>query len=403
MSQRTTVVVTGMGIASAVGWTLDEVWAAMKEGKSGLKALTLFESQRCGKLLVGQIDGNPAQKSGLPSGSRSDHLAVWAAKQAVADAAIAPGKDYAPSRCAIVLGGLTGGMQHTEDYLVAMHQGTALPAPATLEDRECCNAADRVAELFQIAGFRSTISNACASGGSALALASDLLESGEADVVFAGGVDSLNRVVLNGFNSLMLCSADGARPFDKDRKGMSLGEGAGVLILETLEHAQARGAKVRAVLAGCGNSCDAHHVSAPQPEGKGLQEAMRQALEHARLPPSAVQYVNAHGTGTGDNDPAEARAIVGVFGNPPPAVSSTKRFFGHTLAAAGAIEAIVSILAMERGAVPPNLGLREVDPKVPFQPVSEMTPATIDVAMSTSLGFGGNNSAVVFSKLGGTP
>jgi 3-oxoacyl-(acyl-carrier-protein) synthase len=178
-------------------------------------------------------------------------------------------------------------------------------------------------------------------------------------------VDSLNRVVLNGFNSLMLCSADGARPFDKDRKGMSVGEGAGVLVLETLERARARGARARAVLAGCGNSCDAHHVSAPQPEGKGLQEAMRQALEHAQLPPSAVDYVNAHGTGTGDNDPAEARAICAVFGERLPAVSSTKRFFGHTLAAAGAIEAIVSIMAIERGASRPTSGCARWTPRCP--------------------------------------
>ena len=402
MSERTKVVVTGMGMASAIGWTLDEVWTAIAEGRSGLRTLSLFPSQRCAKLLVGEIPDDPATRSGLVHGSRSDHLAYWAASQAVADAGLTPGKDYAPARGGIVLGGLSGGMQYTEDFLTRLHEGNR-PDGKGLDERTCCGSADRIAERFGLSGFRTTVANACASGGSALALGCDLLEAGEVDVALVGGVDSLNRLVLIGFNSLMLCSSDGCRPFDKDRKGMSLGEGAGVLVLETLEHAEARGARIRAWLAGCGNSCDAHHVSAPQPEGRGMKEAMLQALEHAQLPPSAVDYINAHGTGTSDNDPAEAQAFVAVFGERPPPVSSTKRFFGHTLAAAGAIEAIVSILAMERGAIPPNLGLREVDPKIPIKPVAELTPAAIDVAMSTSLGFGGNNSAVIFRKPGSWP
>jgi 3-oxoacyl-[acyl-carrier-protein] synthase II len=181
---------------------------------------------------------------------------------------------------------------------------------------------------------------------------------------------------------------------------MSVGEGAGVLVLEAEEHARARGARVRAWLAGRGNTCDAYHVSAPQPEGRGLGQAMQLALKDAGLAPAAVDYINAHGTGTADNDPAEAKAIRALFGDTPPAVSSTKRFFGHTLAAAGAIEAIVAVLALERQAIPPNLGLRTVDPKIPLAPVTELRPAKLNVAMSTSLGFGGNNSVVLFRRPG---
>jgi 3-oxoacyl-[acyl-carrier-protein] synthase II len=198
----------------------------------------------------------------------------------------------------------------------------------------------------------------------------------------------------------MLVSPDGCRPFDAERKGMSVGEGAGVLVLETEAHALARGARVRAWLAGRGNTCDAHHVSAPQPEGRGLREAMRLALADAGLPPAAVDYINAHGTGTRDNDPAEAKAIQSLFGEALPAISSTKRFFGHTLAAAGAIEAIVSVLALERQAVPPTLGLRTADPQIVLAPVAEYRPARLDVAVSTSLGFGGNNSAVLLRRPG---
>jgi 3-oxoacyl-[acyl-carrier-protein] synthase II len=181
---------------------------------------------------------------------------------------------------------------------------------------------------------------------------------------------------------------------------MTVGEGAGIMVLETLDHARARNARVRAWLAGRGNTCDAHHASAPQPEGRGLLEAMRLALADAGLPPSAVGYVNAHGTGTTDNDLAEARAFRTLFGENIPAISSTKRFFGHAMAAAGAIEAIVSVLALEHQAIPPNLGLRKADPKIPITPVAEYRPASLDVSMSTSLGFGGNNSAVLFRRPG---
>jgi 3-oxoacyl-[acyl-carrier-protein] synthase II len=398
MSAGPRVVVTGMGVVSAAGWTLDETWEAIAAGRSGLRALSLFESQRCGKLPVGEVTGDPAARSGLRSGSRSDHLAVWAARQAYIDAGLGAAS-FAADRGAVVLGALTGGMMFTEEFLTRLHRGQGADAQH-LDDRACCNSADRIAEIFGLGGFRTTVSNACASGGAALGLGCDLIEAGEADIVLAGGVDSLNRVVLNGFNSLMLVSPDGCRPFDAERKGMSVGEGAGVLVLESEEHALARGARVRAWLAGRGNTCDAHHVSAPQPEGRGLHEAMRLALAGAGLPPAAVDYINAHGTGTADNDPVEARAICALFGATPPAVSSTKRFFGHTLAAAGAIEAIVTVLALERQAIPPNLGLRTVDPKIPLAPVVEYRPAQLAVAMSTSLGFGGNNSAVLFRRPG---
>jgi 3-oxoacyl-(acyl-carrier-protein) synthase len=398
MTTRPRVVVTGMGVVSAAGWTLDETWQAMVRGESGLRPLSLFASPRCGHLPVGEVQGDPAERSGLAGGSRSDHLAVWAARQAWADARL-DDAHFGAERGAVVLGALTGGMMFTEEFLARLHLGQGAD-PRHLDDRACCNAADRIAERFGIYGFRTTVSNACASGGTALSLGCDLIEAGEADVVLAGGVDSLNRVVLNGFNSLMLVSPDGCRPFDAERKGMSVGEGAGVLVLESEEHARARGAHLRAWLVGRGNTCDAHHVSAPEPQGRGLLSAMRLALAEAGVAPAEVDYINAHGTGTADNDPVEAKAILALFGASPPAVSSTKRFFGHALAAAGAIEAIVTVLALERQAIPPNLGLRRVDPGIALLPVTEYRAARLDVAMSTSLGFGGNNSAVLFRRAG---
>jgi 3-oxoacyl-(acyl-carrier-protein) synthase len=394
MSERPRIAVTGMGLVSAVGWTLAETWEAIARGQSGLRALSLFISERWGGLPVGEVVGDPALRSGLCGGSRSDHLALWAAGQAFADAGLA---EVAADRGGVVMGALTGGSAFAEEVLAGLARGQLAPA-RLLDERACCHATDRIAERFGLDGFRATVANACASGGAALGLGCDLIEAGEADVVLAGGVDALGRVVLGGFASLMLVAPDGCRPFDAERQGMSVGEGAGVLVLESEAHARARGARVRAWLVGQGQTCDAHHVSAPAPDGRGLGEAMRLALAGAGLPPAAVDYVNAHGTGTADNDPAEACAIVALFGQTPPAVSSTKRFFGHTLAAAGAIEAIVTVLALEHQAIPPNLGLRTVDPKIPLAPVDSLRPARLDVAMSTSLGFGGNNSALLFRR-----
>lgn len=398
---RPQVVVSGMGLCSAVGWTCDEVWAALSAGRSGLRSLSLFESERCGHLPVGEIQGDVAARSGLDRGSRSDHLAMWAARQAFEDAALGP-EGFAADRAGVVLGALTGGMMFIEANLRKQIEEQRVEAD-DLDLIECCHAAERVAAELGLAGFQSTVSNACASGAAAISVACDLLQTGQADVMLAGGTDSLNRVLLNGFNSLMLISPDGCRPFDANREGMSVGEGAGVLVLETESHARARGAPIRAILAGRGNSCDAYHGTAPRPNGEGLQRAMRLALESAGLEPRAVDYINAHGTGTKDNDLAESRAIRELFGPTPPTVSSTKRFFGHAMAAAGAVEAIVSVLALEHQAIPPNLGLRTVDPLVPFTPPGEMAPAKLEFAMSSSLGFGGNNSALLLRRAPGGP
>lgn len=390
------VVVTGLGIASAVGWTVEETWDALERGRGGLGPLTLFESERCGALPVGQVPGDPAERSGLARGSRGDHLALWAARQAFADAGLRPGL-FAPRRGAVLLGALTGGMTFIDDALDRLiNQGVA--DSANLDLIECCNAADRVAGALGLGGFRSTLSNACASGASAISAACDLLTAGQADLVLAGGVDSLNRVLINGFNSLMLMAPDGCRPFDAERQGMSVGEGAGVLVLETEEHARARGGRVRAVVAGRGSSCDAHHATTPHPDGDGLLAAMELALADAGLEPGAVDYVNAHGTGTHDNDLSEGRAMTRLFDGRQPHISSTKGFFGHAMAAAGAIEAIVCTLALERQAVPPNLRLRRADPEVGISPTTRLTRAPLQVAMSNSLGFGGNNSALVLRR-----
>jgi 3-oxoacyl-(acyl-carrier-protein) synthase len=413
---RPRIVVTGMGIVSALGGTLEQTWSALELERSGLGPLTLFSSPRCGHVPVGQVRIDPADGSGLAFGSRSDHLAAFAARRAFADAGLEPGgagsgpggsriepggSGIDPDRAGIVLGAITGGMLFGEAYLERLiREGGADPEP--MRYYECATSTDQVAGALGLDGFRVTVSTACASGGTAVSTACDALLAGEADLMVAGGVDSLTRLTLNGFSSLLIVAPEGCRPFDAARNGMSLGEGAGMLVLETEAHARARGARIHAVVAGYGSTCDAHHASAPAADGSGMLRAMQRALEAAGLTPADVDYINAHGTGTVDNDLAEGRAITALFGDTVPLVSSTKRFFGHTLAAAGAIEAIVSILALKHQRVPPNIGLNEVDPSVGFMPVMRARDAALEGVMSNSLGFGGNNCSLVFRRWDGS-
>jgi len=266
-----------------------------------------------------------------------------------------------------------------------------------LRYHECSTSTETVARTLGLRGYRSTISTACTSGASAIAVACNLLQAGLLDVVVAGGVDSLSRLTINGFASLLIVSDEGPRPFDAERKGMGLGEGAAFVVLERLAHAKKRNAQILAVLAGYGLTCDAHHATAPDPSGRGAAQAMRNALNMAQLAPAAVDYINAHGTGTLDNDKAESLAIGEVFKDAMPAVSSTKRYFGHTLAASGAIEAVLAVMCLQKQYLPPNLGLRQVDSQVPFEPLREMRSAKVRHVLSNSFGFGGNNCSLLFS------
>jgi 3-oxoacyl-(acyl-carrier-protein) synthase len=385
-------VISGMGIVSAAGWSQEEVWAAIEEERSGLGPLTLFPSPRCGHVRVGEVKGRLTHR-----GSRTDGLAVYAARQAFAEAGLDSLSREARERVAIALGTTTGGMLDTEVFLQGILREHRMDL-RLLRHHECASPANAIARALGLGGFRATVSTACASGATAIALGCDLLESGQADIVLAGGADSLTRLTLNGFCSLLNVAPEGCRPFDAQRGGMSLGEGAGILVLEKEESAVARGANIRGRIAGWGSTCDAYHVTAPTPDGSGARQAMALALQRAGMRPEQVDYVNAHGTGTWENDEAEARAIVQLFDRRLPLVSSTKAFFGHTLAAAGAIEAIVCILALERQRAPANLGLRCADPRIGFAPVPHTQQARIEAAMSNSLGFGGNNCSLILCR-----
>lgn len=387
-------VITGLGVIAAPGCGLAEIWTALATGKGGLKPLTLFQSPRYGQIPVGEITRDLAALGAPAHGSRSDKLAWLAARDALRSANLDP-KSVA-DRTGVLLGSSVGGTYDTERFLTALIKDQKMRARPT-RFHECSSPVDLVADSFGLYGPSFAISTACSSGALAIATAAELIQSGQAEVMLAGGTDSLAHTTWAGFHSLLLVDSHGCRPFDASRGGMSFGEGAAVLIIEAEAHARRRGAKILARLTGWGASCDAHHVTAPHPDGAGAFAAMQSALRRAQLSPSDIGYVNAHGTGTRDNDVAEGKALKTLFGDKVPPFSSTKQFFGHALAASGAIEAVVCIEALRRQQLPANPGFEQIDPAIGLAPITTMQPAKLQHVMSNSFGFGGNNAVLIFS------
>ena len=392
-SQRMPVI-TGIGIVSAAGLNMDEVWQAVTAGTSGLKPLSLFSSPRYGQIPVGEIQHDLLALGAPTRSSRSDKLGWLAARAAIADAKI--NFENNRERAGVLLGTSVGGSYDSENFLTTLiKQGKMRVRPTRFH--ECATTVDLIANDFGLLGPSMALATACSSSALAIAQAAEMILSGEADVMLAGGADSLARMTWGGFHSLLLVDSAGCRPFDAARGGMSLGEGAAILVLEAEESALRRGAKILARLSGWGASCDAYHATAPHPQGAGATAAMQSALRRAGLEPSAIDYINAHGTGTRDNDVAEGIALKTVFHNRVPPFSSTKRIFGHALAASGALEAAVCVEALRRQALPPNAGFSKCDPAIGLEPVTESRPAPLTHVMSNSFGFGGNNGVLIFS------
>lgn len=388
-------VITGLGLVTAVGCGVEQVWQAITDDVCGLKPLSLFPSPRYGQVLAGEIQEDLTALGAPLRGSRSDRLGWLAARDALAAAQIDLTEQG--DRTGLVIGCSVGGSFDSERFLATlMKQGKMRARPVRYH--ECASVVDLIAQDFGLYGPSMAVATACSSGALAIATAAELIQSGQADIMLAGGADSLSRMTWGGFHSLLLVDGLGCRPFDASRAGMTLGEGAAVLVLEAEETARQRGATILARLTGWGASCDAHHATAPHPEGAGAFSAMQSALRRAGLEPSAIDYVNAHGTGTRDNDLAEAKALKKLFGERVPPFSSTKRFFGHALAASGAIEAVLCVEALRRQKLPPNPGFTTVDPALGIAPVTALRNESLTHVMSNSFGFGGNNSVLVFSQ-----
>lgn len=387
-------VITGLGVIASPGCGVPTMWEAVSGLHDGLKPLTLFPSPRHGTDPVGEVSLDLIQLGAPRNASRTDRLGWLAAREAIQSAGLTA--EQFGERAGIVLGSSVGGSFDSEHFLIRlMKEGKYRPRPTRFH--ECHSAADLIADSFGLYGPAMTISTACSSSALAIGAAAEMIQASEADVVIAGGADSISRMTWGGFHALLLVDGQGCRPFDATRGGMSLGEGAGMLVLEAEETALRRGAKILARLSGWGASCDAHHVTAPHPEGAGAFAAMRAALRRAGLDAAQIDYVNAHGTGTRDNDLAESKALKSLFGERVPPFSSSKRFFGHSLAASGAIEAVVCVEALRRQQMPANPGFKEVDPAIGLAPVQQTTAAKLTHVMSNSFGFGGNNAVLIFS------
>lgn len=404
MSRRP-VVVTGMGIISALGADLPAFAEGMRAGRCGIGKLTLFDAAGSRSELCGQAPEPELPELSPPTAlprhtSRPDRFGLRAALSAAADAGLGPPE---LAGAAVLFGIGTGGATETEDYLRALLAAPdpQLPPPQQLIPHQPAAVTDLVARVLAAGGPRSTIMTACSSSAIAIGQALDLISLGRVEVALAGGAEGLCRLTCAGFSALRATAPELCRPFDIERKGLNLGEGAAALVLESEEHARRRGARIYAYLRGAGLSCDAHHMTAPHPEGAGALRAMRAALHDAQLPPEAVGYINAHGTGTPHNDAAESaavRALLGARADKVP-ISSIKSMVGHTLGAAGAIEAVASVLALVDESLPPTVHLQTPDPAFGLDFIlGAPRPARVEVVMSASFAFGGNNAVLVFSR-----
>jgi 3-oxoacyl-[acyl-carrier-protein] synthase II len=388
------VVVTGLGAMSPFGAGVKAYWAGLAAGTCAIRPLTLLDPEGFRCRIAAEV---PELVAGSGRRSRADRLALAAAREALEDAALAPADR---TDAALVVGAVGGGMLEAEAWYWARARGERPPGwAAALRAMLPGSHAETLGHRLHLGGPRHTVVTACSSGAVALAEAAELIADGAADVAVAGGVDGMTRMCFMGFNALKLLDPEPCRPFDRDRRGMSIGEGAAFVVLESRERARARGVRVYAELAGHGMTTDAFHVTAPEPEGEGMARAMGAALAAAGVSAGDVGYVNAHGTATPQNDRIEARAITRVFGEGRVLVSSTKSMIGHTMAAAGGLEAVATVLSLTHEVIPPTATLVTPDPEVTFDCVPRVArEAAVEHAISNSFGFGGQNVTLLFRR-----
>jgi len=389
----TRVLVTGLGAVSPFGAGIKSYWAGIAGGVCAIRPITLIETEGFRCQVAAEV---PEGVAGSRRRSRADRLALAAAKEALDDAGLSTTER---ADAALIVGAVGGGMLEAETWHWDRRgkRATGGVRLGSLRSILPSSHAETLGHRLGLGGPRETLVTACSSGAASLAVAAELIADGLVDVALAGGADALTRICFMGFNALKLLDPSPCRPFDRDRKGMSIGEGAAFLVLESAEHARARGVRGYAELAGAAMTTDAYHVTAPQPDGDGMARAMRTALARGGVEPRDVGYANAHGTATPQNDRIEAAALRRVFGEGGVLVSSTKSMIGHTMAAAGSLEAVATVLALVHGLVPPTAGHDSTDPDVPFDCVPRVArEAPVTHAISNSFGFGGQNVTLLF-------
>ncbi len=395
------IVVTGMGMITAIGNNVAENLDALISGKHGIGAIQHLETSLKGELPVGEIpfsNDELAAMAGVPDPeyyTRTALLGLIAAKQAF-DEGIGDHGDPDPLRTALVSSTTVGGMDKTERFYLDYIDNDRFSR--FVHTHNCADSTMKIASQLGLRHFNTTISTACSSSLNAIMFGARLIRHGLADRVVAGGADALSKFTLNGFNTLMILDKGHCRPLDASRTGLNLGEGAAYVVLEKEESAKEQNKDILGVITGYANANDAFHQTASSPEGYGPYLSMKEAMDMSGLDTGEISYINAHGTGTDNNDLTEGLAIERIFGKNIPPVSSTKPYTGHTLAAAGALETIYSLLAIQEGIIFPNLNFKERIPELSFTPVTKLTEAELQHVVTNSFGFGGNDSTLILSK-----
>lgn len=395
------VYVAGAGVISAIGNNVAENLYALEHAQAGMGQMTLLNSIHKEKLPVAEVklsNEQLAQLVGLhASKSRTALLSMVAAKEAIANAAIENMQQY---RVGFISANSVGGMDKTENFFAEFMTDHAKGKLREVVNHECGSVTELVADGLGIKDYISTISTACSSSANAIFFGARLIRNNMLDIVVAGGTDALTKFTLNGFNTLMILDNQYCQPFDENRRGLNLGEGAGYLVLVSEKIAASLPNKPDVVLSGYCNANDAYHQTASSPDGTGSYLAMSGALKMSGLQPSDIDYINLHGTGTQNNDIAEGTAIKRLFEPTFPKMSSTKTFTGHTLGASGGIEAVYAVMALKHGYVYPNLRLQTPMKDLPFN-VETVFQKNISLkhVLSNSFGFGGNCSSLIFSRI----
>jgi 3-oxoacyl-[acyl-carrier-protein] synthase II len=391
------VAVVAVGVVSPMGFGLGETLDSLREARDCITRMTRFSVAECRCKTAGQVPDERLLEEGRAGGRstqrlhRTSHMIIHALGEAVTQ-----GPEFKPELT--IIGTTSGGMSNGEDYYRSLHRhGNLRHSPTWIANYPAQKPVIDAQEAFGISAPCQVIANACASGTNAIGHAFECVRSGRYQCVLTGGYDALSELVFVGFDSLQASTPEKCRPFDRHRTGMVLGEGAAILVLENLDAARARGVAILAEIVGYGMSTDNFHLTQPDPCGIGPRRAMERALQSAQISANAIDYVNAHGTATPFNDAAEGKAIAELFGRVP--VSSTKSMMGHSLGAAGAVEAIVCLLALQHQFLPPNINFRAPDDDIELDIVSnEARPAALRTALSNSFGFGGTNASIVMRK-----
>ena len=406
------VVVTGIGLVTPVGLNSESTWNSLVEGRSGIDYISLFDAEGYESRIAGEVDNFDASAAlGRKEAKRLDRFSQFAcvaALEALEHANLNMEKEDA-DRVGVLIGSGVGGIITISDqHKILLKRGPKRVSPFLVPMMLGDMAAGQVSMMIGAKGPNFSTVSACATGADSIGEALEMIRRGRADVVIAGGTEAaICEIGVAGFNSCMALSTrnedpqGASRPFDSDRDGFVLGEGAGLLVLESLEHAEKRGANILAEMSGYGASSDAHHVTQPHPDGEGAARAMKWAIEDAGITPDKVDYINAHGTSTPLNDKYETIAMKRMYGDHAYnlAISSTKSMTGHLLGAAGAIEAAFTVLAIKNDIVPPTINIENPDPDCDLNYIPNTAKKQpVNVAMSNSLGFGGHNASLVFER-----